>query len=270
MGLFHGSPEGMVLGSAALADTEDLINIVKNKGQPLTSKKMITDAIATNGNIKDFLQSITGGVFGREGFEEDAINMVVNAVLMDMNQNNKSVSESVAAVGNMINNSPLQFTYEKDEFAFYVPLGAKDTNGNAINAAVVSNNLYALSENKENMVEFLQNEGLYIPGSTSAIVNADNEMTTNYFANYLVEHGRFVMNDSGDGVMLVYPALYGADASSSGSGFNIPVVIQKGDKRVPFSIPFSALNKFTKDSIYVGDNSIAHILGKEYKGNDKF
>ena len=46
--------------------------------------------------------------------------------------------------------------------------------------------------------------------------------------------------------------------------------VQQGDKRVPFSIPFSALNKFTSDSIYMGDNSIAHILGKEYKGNDKF
>ena len=270
MGLFHGSNEAMVFGSAALADTDDLIEIVKNKVSPMTSKKMITDAIATNGNIKEFLQAITGGVFGREGFENDAINMVVNAVLMDMSQNQKSVSESVSAVGNMLATSQLQFTYEKDEFAFYVPLGAKDTNGNAINAAVVSNNLYALTENKENMVAFLQNEGLYIPGSTSAIVNADSEMTTNYFANYLVQHGRFVMNDSGDGVMLVYPALYGADASSSGSGFNIPVVIQQGDKRVPFSIPFSALNKFTKDSIYMGDNSVAHILGKEYKGNDKF
>ena len=138
MGLFHGSNEAMVFGSAALADTDDLIEIVKNKVSPMTSKKMITDAIATNGNIKEFLQAITGGVFGREGFENDAINMVVNAVLMDMSQNQKSVSESVSAVGNMLNSSQLQFTYEKDEFAFYVPLGAKDTNGNAINAAVVS------------------------------------------------------------------------------------------------------------------------------------
>lgn len=267
MSLFKDTPGGMVLGSAAISDQTDLVNQLKaiNPGFKIAD---LETAMFGNSDLKNITTILTGDVFGRGEAAEQIYKMMQNAVMIDMIQNKKTMGQSVTNVGRMLNNTGIEFVHKQNEYSFYVRPGETDATGTQVNATVVAFNLEAISSDKANMVQFLQDKGIVIPGSLDGIVEADVEFKEQFFANFLIEHGQFVMNDNGNGVMFTYPALFGSNAAAQGSGFNVPLLVMQDGKAEPFEIPFSELNKFKPDTKFIGNTGKAIIGTDEYKATE--
>ncbi len=242
LGAFSQSNAGPMLASGMLADQQVLKDEVSKYGTGFSSSK-IDDAV--QGTLGELIHTMTGGIAGREEIASEMRELFTGAVLQEIRKAGGK-TDPVKAANTVLKTlkESVQFV-NNDDVSFYVLPQHVDKNGFKINADIVTENVQDIINNKENLVMTLTSMGVNVPGSMVEEVNRDQAFASGYFADYLVKYGKMVMSDDGQGLMLVYPALAGSDASSTGGGLYIPVELnRKGSDGRPaiVTIPFSELN----------------------------
>lgn len=242
VGAFSQSNAGAMLASGMLADQQVLKDEVSKYGAGFTSQK-IDDAV--QGTLGELIHTMTGGIAGREEIASEMRELFTGAVLQEIRKGGGKI-DSVKAANTVFKTlkESVQFV-NNDDVSFYVLPQHVDENGFKISADLVTENVQDIINDKENLVMTLTSMGVNVPGSMIPQVNADQAFASGYFADYLVKYGKMVMSDDGQGLMLVYPALAGGDASSTGGGLYVPVELnRKGPDGSPaiVTIPFSKLN----------------------------
>ena len=242
LGAFSQSNAGPMLASGMLADQQVLKDEVSKYGTGFTSQK-IDDAV--QGTLGELIHTMTGGIAGREEIASEMRELFTGAVLQEIRKGGGKI-DAVKAANTVFKTlkESVQFV-NNDDVSFYVLPQHVDDKGFKISAELVTENVQDIINNKENLVMTLTSMGVNVPGSMIPQVNADQAFASGYFADYLIKYGKMVMSDDGQGLMLVYPALAGGDASSTGGGLYVPVELnRKGPDGNPaiVTIPFSKLN----------------------------
>ena len=226
IGAFSKSNAGPMLAAAFAVDNDQLKKTVEAYGAGFKMQK-INEAV--QGTMGELLHTFHGGMFGREDAGQDMRDLITTAVMMEIQKSGGKTDVTKAA--NIVKKTletQIQFVNNEDA-AFYVLPQHVGNNGEKINAAVVNENLTDIINDKETVMQMIVDRGIKVPPSLIPQVNADQAFASGYFADYLIANGRWVMNDTGDGLMLTYPALAGGAAASDGGGLLVPVQLHQTD-----------------------------------------
>lgn len=242
IGAFNKSNAGPMLATAMLADQDVLSKEIASYGPGFTKTKV--DA-AVHGAMGEIIHTMTGGIAGREEISTEIRELFISATLQEIRKSGGRV-DTVKAANTVAKTlkEQIQFVNNNDA-SFYVLPQHVDNNGYKIDANIVNENITDIINNKESLITTLTSMGVNVPGSMIPQVNQDQAFASGYFADYLIKYGKFVMADDGQGLMLVYPALAGSEASSTGGGLYVPVELnRKGTDGKPaiVEIPFNKLN----------------------------
>ena len=236
IGAFSRSNAGPMLATAFAENYNDLKDTVTALGDGFKIDQINK---AVQGTLGDLLFTFHGGMFGRTTEDKNMRELLTKAVMVEIRKHGglKDANAAAAIVKKTLE-TQIQFVKNEDA-AFYVLPQHTGNDGEPINADIVNGNLTDIINDKEAVMEMLTSRGIKVPPSVVPQVNADQAFASGYFADYLVKFGRFVMNDDGDGLMLVYPGLAGGAASSEGGGILIPAEMSDGSF---FEISFADLN----------------------------
>ncbi len=226
IGAFSKSNAGPMLAAAFAVDNDQLKKTVESYGAGFKMQK-INEAV--QGTMGELLHTFHGGMFGREDAGQDMRDLITTAVMMEIQKSGGKTDVTKAA--NIVKKTletQIQFVNNEDA-AFYVLPQHVGNNGEKINATVVNDNLTDIINDKETVMQMIVDRGIKVPPSLIPQVNADQAFASGYFADYLIANGRWVMNDTGDGLMLTYPALAGGAAASDGGGLLVPVQLHQTD-----------------------------------------
>ena len=242
IGAFSRSNAGPMLAAAFAVDNKALKETVESYGPGFKSQK-ITEAV--QGSMGDMIHTFTGGMYGREDAGQDMRELFTRAVMIEIRKSGGSVDPVKAAdIVKKTLETQIQFVNNEDA-SFYVLPQHVGNNGEKINASVVNENITDIINDKETVVKLIADRGIKVPPSLVPQVNADQAFASGYFADYLVANAKWVMNDEGDGLMLVYPALAGGAAASDGGGMLVPVQLNQTDtsgKNLFVEVSFAELN----------------------------
>lgn len=236
IGAFSRSNAGPMLATAFAEDYKTLQDTVTALGDGFKMDKINA---AVQGTLGDLLFTFHGGMFGRTTEDKNMRDLITKAVMVEIRKHGGTKdANAAAAIVKKTLETQIQFV-KNDDAAFYVLPQHTGNDGEKINADVVNGNITDIINDKEAVMTMLASRGIKVPPSLIPQVNNDQAFASGFFADYLVKFGRFVMNDDGDGLMLVYPALAGGAAASEGGGLLVPAEMADGTS---FEISFGDLN----------------------------
>tara|TARA_B100000287_G_scaffold365834_1_gene360740 strand:- start:8776 stop:11406 length:2631 start_codon:yes stop_codon:yes gene_type:complete len=254
---------GLMLGLASSADaqilTETLNKNLSGSGRRATDYEQAAYAIN-----KDLVMSFTGGILGREGISAELTELLVKAVMQEGLSKNISPQAAAANVRKTLDEQ-ITVAHEEGSYSYYVIKGVhKTSNNEAVIPEYVQANVESLLDTQGELVEFIINNQVQIPGSISGEVSRDIAFQREFFSSYLKQHAEWVMSDDSNGLMLVYPALAGSEGASTGAGVKIPVENTDGK---PITIPWEYLN-FPQRPGWYRDNAPTWLGGLDQSAID--
>ena len=220
-GAFHGTNLATSYTAAMFADKTALEDRLQGlpEGYNATSA---SKGVATH--LNGFLKDFTGGMPHRFDLGQKMYNTVHKMTLQLMSQNPGGMSgdQAAATVKKMFEASGVQFM-EGEKHNWYVLPSHMDANGTPINGEIVKNKLDSFISSEDSAAMLIANMDIIVPGSMSAVVDADSALKSKRLAAVIHEKGSWVMSDDGEGVFLVLPILAGAEATYDGDGLRIPL-----------------------------------------------